>query len=99
LKVDVIIPEDSDFARSCFDRRTRILASDGKEAWFAAPEDIILKKMVYFQEGKSDKHIRDIIGVLKVQGSKVDRAYIQSWAEKLQLVDTWQEILSRADNS
>jgi len=45
FKIDVIIPDDSDFNRSRFDRRVRVLGRDGKEAWFASPEDVILKKM------------------------------------------------------
>jgi hypothetical protein len=59
---------------------------------FASPEDVIIKKMAYFQEGGSDKHLRDIAGVLRLQGEALDRAYIEVWAGKLGLSAMWQEI-------
>ena len=39
--------------------------------------------------------MRDITGVLKMQGDKIDRAYILSWAEKLQLMPIWEMIETR----
>jgi hypothetical protein len=49
-------------------------------AWFASPEEVILKKLEYNREGRSEKHIRDSLGVLKVRGDRVDRGYIAEWA-------------------
>jgi hypothetical protein len=97
FKIDVIIPADTEFSRSCFARRARVVASDGKAAWFGSPEDVILSKMLYFKEGESYKHVRDIVGILKVQAEKVDRTYIQEWAERLQLAEIWADIAVRAD--
>jgi hypothetical protein len=99
LKIDVIIPEDSDFNRSQFARCVRVVAADAKEAWFASPEDVIIKKMEYYKEGQSEKHVRDIVGVLRVVAEKLDRAYITLWAERLQLTDIWRDIQERAAKS
>ncbi len=55
----------------------------------------ILKKMAYYLEGGSEKHLRDIAGVIRVQETKIDLAYIEGWAEKLGLTAIWQEILER----
>ncbi len=44
-----------------------------REAWFISPEDVILQKMNAYDEGGSDKHLRDITGVLKTLGPRVDR--------------------------
>ena len=63
--------------------------------WFASPEDVILKKLLYFQEGGSEKHLRDIIGVLKVQGEKLDRKYIADWIGPLGVENAWRLALSR----
>jgi hypothetical protein len=62
---------------------------------YASPEDVILKKMEYFREGESEKHLRDIAGVLRVQGDHLDRAYIANWATRLDLTDVWRSVLSR----
>ena len=52
--------------------------------------------MEFFQEGHSEKHLRDIAGVLKVSGDQIDRSYIEDWASKLGLEEVWQEVLRRS---
>jgi len=59
---------------------------------------VILKKLEYFREGGSEKHVRDIIGVLKVQAERIDREYIAAWASRLGLAETWQDVLQRIEN-
>ncbi len=65
------------------------------DAVFAAPEDVIIKKLQYFREGGSEKHLRDIVGVLKVQGDRIDRAYLTDWVARLGLGAEWQLIDAR----
>jgi hypothetical protein len=86
LKIDVIVATDSEFDRSRLHRAVRVSTRQGFEAWFASPEDVILKKLVYFKEGGSEKHIRDILGVLRIRGELVDRAYIAEWADRRNLI-------------
>jgi hypothetical protein len=95
LKVDVMVPDDSEFNRSRLHRATRMQASPDQTAWFASPEDVILKKLEYYREGGSDKHLRDIAGVLKVRGSQLDMPYLVTWAEKLGVADLWRGMLAR----
>ncbi len=68
-------------------------------AYAASPEDIILAKMIYYREGKSEKHTRDITGMLKVSGDEIDRAYISEWADRLDLGNIWKSILTRLNRS
>ena len=37
-----------------------------REGYTARPEDLIISKMLYYREGGSEKHLRDITGMLKV---------------------------------
>lgn len=94
LKVDVIIPSQTAFTAS--ERaRVRKLASRGEySAWFASPEDVILNKLIYFRMsgGSSQKHVRDIGGMMKLQGDKLDQAYIENWAMKLNVNGEWQQV-------
>ncbi|SFI15885.1 hypothetical protein [Planctomicrobium piriforme] len=92
LKIDVMIPADTEFNQSRMDRRVHIRGSDEFAAWFASPEDVILKKLLYYQEGGSEKHVRDILGVLKVRGSQIDLAYLSHWAQKLGVISEWSSI-------
>ena len=97
LKIDVIIPQDTPFNRSRFARAKRLRPAEDYEASFASVEDVIIKKMEYFREGGSEKHLRDISGVLKISGSQVDRNYIADWALKLDLESIWKAILDRLE--
>ena len=99
LKIDVIIPESSDFNRSRFNRVKRVWPGPDWDAAFASPEDAIIKKMEYFREGGSEKHLRDIAGVLKTSGSEIDLDYIEHWATAFGLLDIWQAILQRVNSS
>lgn len=95
LKIDVIIRRDTPFDRCRFGRARRIHPAETFEADFAAPEDVIVKKMEYYREGGSEKHLRDITGILVTTGADVDRAYIERWAQLLGLDEIWQAILKR----
>ena len=99
LKIDVMIPSDTPFNESRFARVNRVKPSNDYDAWFAAAEDVILKKLEYFREGGSEKHLRDIAGVLKISGDRVDLTYIASWAVRLGLESIWERVKNRVDSS
>jgi hypothetical protein len=48
--------------------------------------------MEYYKEGGSEKHLRDITGILKISGEAVDRHYVLEWAQRLDLVEIWDAI-------
>jgi len=96
LKVDCILPATA-FDVDELSRGIRKRVREDFEAVFGAPEDVILKKMEYYRLGGSEKHLRDIAGVLKVSGADLDRTYIQSFAHSWGLADIWQAITSRTD--
>lgn len=95
LKIDFIVLSGSEFDRSRSQRRRGLPVLADGPTWFASPEDVILKKMVYFQEGGSDKHLRDIAGVLKLQGDRLDRDYIDKWAQLLGVEAVWRSIVAK----
>ena len=95
LKIDVILPKDTPFDRSRLSRRLRVQPKAGYEAWFGSPEDVIVKKMDFYREGGSEKHLRDIAGVLKIMGNRIDRQYISDWSTRLGLGAIWEAILGR----
>jgi hypothetical protein len=72
---------------------------DDGPVWFASPEDVILKKLVYYREGGSEKHLRDIAGVLKVQGAQLDREYLYQWAKTLDVAETWNQLVVATGSS
>jgi hypothetical protein len=96
LKIDVIVASLSEFDRCRLQRGRRLAVLPDRAVMFASPEDVIVKKMAYYQEGGSEKHLRDIAGVIKIQGDALDRNYIGQWSEKLGLSELWASILAQA---
>lgn len=99
LKVDMMIKQDTPFDDSRFRRVRRIQPAETYQANFASPEDVIIKKMEYYKDGGSEKHLRDITGILKVSGEEIDRAYIDHWARRLDLIEIWYAIQQRLRES
>lgn len=95
LKVDVIIAGPSDFDRSRLSRGVRLPAGADFEVTFASAEDVIIKKLEFFREGGSEKHLRDIAGIFKVQGARIDRRYLADWIGRLGLDAEWRLIEER----
>ena len=73
-------------------------AGENFEATFAAPEDVILMKMEYFRRGGYGKHLHDINGILEISGDELDRAYLEAWAERLDLLPVWKQVLGGAES-
>jgi hypothetical protein len=93
LKIDVIVAKGDDFDRGRLERARRVRPAADFEASFATPEDVIVRKLQYYAEGGSDKHLRDIAGVLKVCGDSVDLDYVTRWAANFGVAELWREVL------
>jgi len=89
LKVDCIIRGSSPHAIEEFQRRRRIELVSGFSAYVAAPEDVIIKKLQYFLEGGSQKHLDDVRGILA--HTAVDHTYLNRWVNFLHLEDAWHQ--------
>lgn len=101
LKVDVIVPPDTEFSRSEAQRIRRIASEGDKSAWFGSPEDVLLNKLVYYRlsDGVSEKHLRDIAGMMKLLREKLDRTYITQWAAKLGVAEEWKLVQKRVEEA
>lgn len=95
LKIDVFVNKDTAYDRLRLERRQRLPLVPGREAYFARPEDIILYKLMYYAEGGSDLHLRDIAGILRVSGPELDLPYVGEWAARLGLGANWDAVAKR----
>ena len=94
-KIDLIVLKKEPWNLEQMSRRRREKLLPGCEGYVASPADVIISKMAYYREGGSEKHLRDITGILKVSGEEVDRAYVAQWSRALGLTEIWQAILRR----
>jgi len=60
--------------------------------WVAPPEYVILRKLEYFREGGSDKHIHDICGMLDASNDMIRHELLNDWIAELRLETVWNEI-------
>ncbi|MEW6358010.1 MAG: hypothetical protein AB1696_16875 [Planctomycetota bacterium] len=94
-KIDFMIARNDPWGRSQIARRRRMRILPDLDGYVASPDDIIIGKMLYYREGGSEKHLRDITGILKISGDDVDRDYVAHWAAELGLTPIWQAIRKR----
>ena len=82
--------------------RRRVLVSPGENRperlWIHSPEDILLQKLRWFRRGgeQSDRQWRDVISIIRVQGKRLDRSYLESGAEQLGVGDLLTRALASA---
>jgi len=65
---------------------------DEIDYWFAAPEYVIVKKLEFYKEGKSEKHIRDIQTMFELSGDDIDRESVKKYASLLGVSDLLKKI-------
>jgi hypothetical protein len=94
VKIDCIVLKTDEFSREEFGRRQRQPFSRTQQAELAKPEDIIIGKLQYFQMGSSEKHLRDIQGILRLSREKIDFAYLENWVKKLGLQTQWDHAMT-----
>jgi hypothetical protein len=73
--------------------RRRTVEIEQTKVCFAPPEYVIVRKLQYYQEGGSAKHLRDIRSILDVSGPTIDRTDLEARVLQLGLSTVWQESL------
>ena len=68
-------------------KNRKAIEAEGRRLWIAPPEVVILKKLEFFIEGGSAKHLNDVRGILAVVD--VDRAFIGEHVARLGLQEPW----------
>lgn len=58
----------------------------------APPEYVIVRKLEYYREGGSEKHLRDIRSMLAVSGDQINWAELDEWIRGRGLVAEWEKV-------
>ena len=90
-KVDIFVPEPDDaFTESRMSRRIRAEVL-GIPTWIATPEDIVLAKLRWRLESRSEVQWRDCVEIATMH--ELDREYMVQWAADLNVVSDLEELL------
>ena len=75
-------------------RNSRKMEYRGEPMVVAPPEYVIVRKLEYFREGGSEKHLRDVRAMLAISGDLVNRAELLDWIQRLNLETEWQRVMT-----
>lgn len=90
LKIDLMIRKNNAHSIEEFHRRQLVPFISGKSIFMATPEDVIIKKLIFYREGQSEKHLTDIRGILT--DTVIDQKYLDGWIIKLGLQPEYSKI-------
>jgi len=89
FKVDVYLAGSDRLARWALDHRQKIPLGNSI-IWLAPPEYVIIGKLEFFREGGSEKHLRDIRGMLAV--TDIDRPFLEREIAARGLEEAWRSV-------
>jgi hypothetical protein len=94
-KIDLVPLPNDPFTRAAFQRRKRFEYDDaGNTAVFIGAEDIVVAKLIAFQQTGSDKHLRDARGVVAMQWGQLDLEILRRSAWACSVLSTLDELLT-----
>lgn len=95
IRVDVFVPAWTGLHAWKWRNRRRVaIGPDGASLDVTSAEGIVLQKLVWYRDGGevSDRQWRDVLGVLKTQGERLDREPMREQARECRVAD----LLARA---
>ena len=98
LKVDLFVAGGTPLDARQLARRQAVDLGDGRLLYVHPPEDILLQKLRWYRRGGevSDRQWRDIAAIVRVQGRRLDRAYLLDGAGILGVSDLLDRALGEA---
>ncbi|MFC1822572.1 hypothetical protein ACFL9T_07680 [Thermodesulfobacteriota bacterium] len=91
FKADFYLKGKDELHRWAMAGRRRV-ELEGLSIWVAPPEYVILRKLEYYREGRSEKHIRDIAGIMALSPEQIDMKTLQEKIEEYGLGREWEVV-------
>jgi len=92
LKADFFIANRDEMHAWAF-RNLKHYPTGGMDVSLAPPEYVIVRKLEYFREGGSEKHLRDIRGMLNISGQQINQADLQEWIQRRGVKAEWEKVI------
>jgi hypothetical protein len=78
----LIILKSRPFSEEEF-RRRKLVNLQGGSLFVARPEDVVVSKLEWAKLAQSQRHIKDVAGILRTRWGSLDRAYLEKWILEL----------------
>lgn len=88
MKADMYLAGEDELHRWALLHRKAILF-ETEQVWVAPPEYVILRKLEYYREGESEKHLRDIVGMLELSSPQIDFKELDDFVRRYGLEREW----------
>ena len=89
LRADVYLLDDEPLHQWGFEHRKPIPLSGGTMC-IAPIEYVILRKLQYFRDSGSDRHLRDVAHMCRISSDEVSRSELMAWVDQLGLSVEWE---------
>ena len=90
LRADVYIGSPDPLDVWAIERRQSLELAQGSIT-LAPPEYVILRKLEYYRDSGSDRHLRDIGMMLRLSIDQIDQEEVERWVARLDLGAGWRE--------
>lgn len=90
VKLDIIVRKSGPYREEEF-RRRRLAEIDGVGMWVVSAEDLVLSKLDWARDSRSEIQLRDVRRLIKAQ-PLLDWTYVEAWAARLGLLELVGEV-------
>jgi hypothetical protein len=90
IKIDFVVRKDTPYRRREFGRRKKVTIDD-HNIYVVAAEDLILSKLVWAKDSRSELQLLDVRNLLK-SVKRLDRRYLARWAKELGIESLYREV-------
>jgi hypothetical protein len=91
FKADIYPIGQDELHKWAMARRQKV-KMEQSEISIAPPEYVIIRKLQYYKEGGSVKHLRDINKMLELSGESIDMPKLNQMIIKYDLLDEWKSL-------
>ena len=95
-KADIYLAGEDELHKWALSRRKEAVVG-GQQVNVAPPEYVIVRKLEYYREGGSEKHLRDIAGMLAISTDQIDFEQLEEFVHRYDLEKEWREAQTLAE--
>jgi hypothetical protein len=92
FKADIYPDADDALHQWAFENKKRVGLDDSFSIYLAPPEYVIIRKLEFFREGGSDKHLQDIRKMLPQIAGDLKMGFLESELERRGLTVFWVKV-------